>query len=264
MASANSKKKSNGEASAAPASASEQASALPLFFKKPVVLEVARHGKATVTPITDYSFARDTNSVPLNGIEFIEASKHYPIVFTTGDAPMPVAVLGLETTNYFINAKGAWKADHYIPAYARQYPFIFFEQPEQKQFYLCIDEASDAYHADAVEGGQPIYTDGKASELSNNALQFCTAYYQHHTITKNLCADLAEHKLLGPFQSQATLPSGKQLHLSGFQMIDEAALNALPDEVFLEFRKKGWLAFIYLAMSSASNWKRLMEVASEA
>ncbi len=265
-----SKKKNNGmEAAsngvqAAPGGAEQQAQGLPLFFKQPAVLDVGRHGKATVTPITDYGFTRETNSVPLNAIEFIEAAKFYPIVFTVDETPMPVAVLGLEKGNYFVEATGKWKADSYIPAYVRQYPFIFFEQPEQKQFFLCIDEASDAFHADAVEGGAPIYTDGKASELSNNALQFCTAYYQHHAITKNLCADLVQHKLLGPFQSEATLASGKKLHLSGFQMIDENAFNALPDEVFLEFRKKGWLAFIYLAMSAASNWKRLMDLAGAA
>ena len=30
------------------------------------------------------------------------------------------------------------------------------------------------------------------------------------------------------------------------QVIDEAKFNAMPDEVFLDWRKKGWLALVYL------------------
>ncbi len=256
-------KKNHTAAAAEQPKPDAESTGLPLFYSKPVVLDVARHADATVTPITDYSFARKVNSVPVNGIEFIEAAKQYPVVFTLGEQAMPVAVLGLENDNYFVEKDGSWKKGYYVPAYVRQYPFIFFEQPEQERFYLCIDEAAECFHQGASEGGQPLYTDGKASELSNHALQFCTAYYQHYNITKNLCADLVKHKLLAPFQSEAKLASGKQMHLSGFQMIDETAFNALSDEVFAEFRKKGWLAFIYLALAATSNWKQLIDLGNE-
>jgi SapC protein len=248
-----------------PADAAAAPSGMPLFFKDPRPLDSARHAKAAVRTHTDFAFAREANSLPLNVIEFIEASKAYPIVFTSDAAPMPAAVVGLEKGNYFVTADGTWQADNYIPAYARQYPFVFLEAPEAKKFYLCIDEGSALYHASGAEGANPLYTnEGKPSDITAGALQFCTAFYNHYTITKNFCADLKTHNLLMPYQSETKLASGRQINLAGFFMIDEKALNALPEKTFLEFRGKGWLPFIYLALASASNWKRLANLAHTA
>lgn len=236
---------------------------LPLFYTTPSVLDATRHAKSTVSSTNDYAFARGTNSVTLNSIEFIEAARYYPIVFASDEAALPAVVLGLEQSNYFVNADGTWREDHYIPAYIRQFPFIFFEQPSEERFYLCIDEAAPNFHLDGAAEGAPLYdAEGKPTPLSNHALEFCTAYYQHHSITQNMCADLVKHALLTPFHSEAKLANGTTLNLGGFQMIDEAAFNKLPDETFLEFRKKGWLAFIYFALASTANWKRLIDLAN--
>ncbi len=247
----------------------EQANAtnngLPLFYQQPAALEKNRHAKAGVLTAPNYSFAKATNSLTLNVLEFLEASKYYPIVFTAGDAPVPLAVVGLEKDNYFVGGDTLWREGTYIPAYVRQYPFIFFENEEEKKFYLCIDEKSTHYREKGDAGSEALFNaDGTPSPLSNNALEFCTAYYQQHAITKEFTADLVKHKLLSPYQSSVTLKTGRQISFSGFNMIDETAFNALPDEAILEFRKKGWLAFIYLALASTSNWNRLLGLANAA
>lgn len=235
---------------------------LPLFFRKPAALEKDRHAKSTLVTEANASFARQTNSIALNAIEFIEAAKHYPIAFTPADEPVALAIVGLENENYFVDAAGQWLPDTYIPAYVRQYPFIFFEDAEQKKFFLCVDEKAPHFSADGVADGVRLFNDdGTPSPMTNQALEFCNAYYRHHSITRNFAADLKKHKLLTPYQSQIKLQTGRMVTLSGFMMIDEAAFNALPDDVFLEFRSKGWLPFIYLALTSASNWKRLGSLA---
>ena len=238
------------------------AAGLPLFFRKPHPLDVKRHKQAAIRPGSEFGFARDTNSIPLNAIEFLEAVRHYPIVFTMGDHPLPVAIVGLERLNYFVQPDNSWKPGTYIPAYVRQYPFVLFERPEEKKFYLCIDEGAPHFSPSAAEGARRLYSDDeKSSDITNNALQFCTAFYNHHLITRNFCEDLKTHKLLMPYQSEAKLASGKTMNLAGFRMIDEKAFNALPDKVFLEFRRKGWLPFIYFALASTANWKRLIDAA---
>lgn len=231
---------------------------LPLFFSKPAIIEKERHAHTHLSHTSDISFAKQTNSVPLNTLEFIEASKFYPIVFTADEQSVPVAVLGWEKDNYFVDAQGAWAENHYIPAYIRQYPFIFVQNEQTDRFLLALDEAAANVHEGPTEDAEPLFENGEPSSLSKRALEFCTSFYQHMNITRNFCADLKAHKLLSPYSSKATL-EGREMQLNGFLMIDEAAFNALPDETFLEFRKKGWLAFIYLAMASASNWKMLME-----
>lgn len=243
----------------------EHASALPLFFKKPQALDKERHAKAGIRPAQHYGYAKATNSIPLNAIEFIEVVKHFPIVFTAEDMPTPVAVVGLKQGNYCVDENGAWDKRRYIPAYVRQYPFVFFEQKEEEKFYLCVDQASDSFVEKATSKDQALFDDkGEPTPATQNALDFCTAYYNHRQITENFCKDLKKHELLMPYHSEATLASGEKINLSGFQMIDEQRFNKLPDEVVLEFKQKGWLAFIYLSLAAASNWKQLFDYANEA
>ena len=247
---------------AAPADGATQATGLPLFFHKPAPVNPDRHGKTTIHPETSLRFASETNSIPLNAIEFIEAAKHYPIVFTNEENPTPVALVGLEQSNYFLGKEGEWTNPGYVPAYVRQYPFVFLEVPQSQQFILCIDEEAPHVSVDGGEGSALFDSDGKPTSITQQALQFCTAYYNHFVITKNLCADLKEHKLLSPNSSQIRLVNGRTLNLGGFQLIDEAAFNALDEKTFNEFRQKGWLPFIYLALAATSNWKALADKAA--
>lgn len=236
---------------------------LPLFISKPFALDKSRHAASGVSPTQDYSFAKQTNSIPLNAIEFVEACKYFPIVFSPGETPSPVAVMGLEQSNYFVSADGNWLERSYIPAYVRQYPFVFFEQKAENKFYLCVDEDAPSFNLEAKKGDLPLFdAKGETTQTTKNALEFCTAYYNHHQITRNFCEDMKKHDLLVPYQSEAKLPSGQNMNLGGFLMLDEQRFNALSDEVILEFRKKGWLAFIYLAFTSATNWKYLFNLAS--
>ena len=43
--------------------------------------------------------------------------------------PTPVALLGLDwrAATLFVEPAGAWRADTYIPAYIRAFPFVFVE-----------------------------------------------------------------------------------------------------------------------------------------
>jgi hypothetical protein len=235
---------------------------LPLFFVKPTALDKTRHAKSGLKTEADFSFARQTNSIALNAIEFIEAAKDFPIVFSAGDEPAALAVVGLEQQNYFVQSDNSWQADSYIPAYVRQYPFIFFENADDQKLFLCVDEKSPHFRVEGDDGANTLFNkDGSPSPMTNQALEFCNSYYRHHRVTRNLVEDLKAHNLLAPYQSQLKLKSGRDITLSGFLMIDEAAFNALDEKTFLEFRKKGWLAFIYLALTSASNWKRLASLA---
>jgi hypothetical protein len=239
---------------------------LPLFYEKPAALDSNRHAKAGLRSKATLAFARACNSVPLNAIEFIEAARCYPIVFSNEEAPFPVAVFGWERTNPFITAEDQWREDCYIPAYVRQYPFTLFEAPNSDKMYLCVDEASASFVGEINEKTSDVvafYDEGVATDATKRALEFTNAFYQHTRITRAFCDDLKRHNLLAPYDSTVRI-DGNEKHLKGFLMINETAFNALPPEVFLEFRAKGWLAFIYLSFASAINWKRLMEASKRA
>ena len=241
----------------------EDSANLPLFFKNPKPLDMKRHANAGLLPVQDLSFTAETNSILINAVEFFEAAKQYPIVFTSGENPLPAVIVGLEKQNYFVDAEGQWKSDAYLPAYVRKYPFVFMDMPERKEFLLCIDEAAPQYKETAPKEALPLYKDGQPSDLTKNALEFCTAYHNHYQLTRRFCEDVKAAGLLTVTRSDAKLFNGREIHLGGFQAIDEKKLAALPDETVLDFFKKGWMPLLYAALMSSSNWKKLVDLAAE-
>lgn len=236
--------------------------ALPLFYKDPHPLSAERHAGKSLSREAGYGFARGTGVLPLNMVEFGMAARSYPIVFTGDEVPAALAIVGLrQGRNLFVDANGEWALNHYVPAYARRYPFIFMTQREREQFVLCVDEGSDL----VAEGGdQPFFTDGKASEVTENAMRFCSAYQNHYEATRAFASALAEHGLLEPHRIELKLRSGEPISLGGFRIVSEAKVRELPDETFLEFRRQGWLPALYHQIQSGSNWGSLVALEDRA
>ena len=230
---------------------------LPLFYREPQALSSERHGGKSLAKQPDYSFSRDTNSVPVTAMECSRAMRDYPIVFTTGDPVVPVAVLGMRgAKNQFVESDGSWRAGAYIPAYVRRYPFILMESPDRLQYTLCVDEASSML----VDGDeQPLFNGDEAAEVANNALQFCSAYQGQHSFTIEFTAALEKYGLLVENRASVALKTGEQLSLSGFRMVDEEKFMALPDDVFLDWRQRGWIPLIYCHLLSMGKWQSLVE-----
>ncbi len=236
--------------------ASEQAPK-PLFFNDPHPISKDRHGNAGLNKLDHVSFAAKTNSIPLNIVEFFDACKHFPIVFTTGEQPTPVALVGIEDShNYFVGDKGEWQQDTYLPAYIRKYPFILMEDQAADRWILCVDEKAPNYAAKGAD--MPFFTDaGESSEMTDNALKFSTSYQQQHNMTLEYCRALKENGLLSEKTSTLNLPDGSTMSLGGFAVIDEKAFANLPDNTFLEWRKRGWTAVTDAVLISGTNWRQL-------
>jgi SapC len=236
-------------------------SALPVFYRQPRPLNAVTDAKNGLNAANSYAFARSTNSLVVNAVEFPFAMRAYPIVFTTSEPRAAVAVLGLaDGENLFIGDDGAWAENCYIPAYARRYPFILMEQPGSSDMLLCLDTASGLI----VEGGaRPLFEDGKPSKLVQDALAFCREFHAQHLATMEFVKGLASHGLLTPNEARVTLNSGRQMTLRGFDVIDEAKFNALPDEVFLDWRRRGWLHLVYCHLMAMANWSRLVDLSAK-
>ena len=87
------------------------------FYKNPVPLNKNEHKDKKISSLgQSFMFAEKTNSVILAGVEFTEAAKEYPIVFTqAGDKIVPVALLGLRNEeNLYVGANGAWDGGTFL------------------------------------------------------------------------------------------------------------------------------------------------------
>ncbi|WP_233233245.1 SapC family protein [Bordetella sp. LUAb4] len=230
---------------------------LPLFYVEPRPLNANLHGNLSLSGGKGFAYAAKTNAVPLVATELPTACRHFPIVFTDGPQPAPVAVLGVRAgENLFVGADGKWREGTYIPAYIRRYPFIFTENADRSQFTLCVDEAADA----VVEGRDNPFFDeaGEPTALARSALDFCRDYQNQHAFTTEFATALAEADLLVENRADITLADGQRLALSGFKVVDEAKFNKLPDETFLRWRANGWLPLVYCHLLSINTWPALI------
>ena len=64
-------------------------------------------------------------------------------------------------------------------------------------------------------------------------------------------------------EAQIQVGEATRINFSGFRIIDEKKLAELDDKVILEFRKKGWLPFLYAHLFSGAQWQRLSSILAD-
>ena len=99
-----------------------------------------------------------THAIPATVDEFALLQRHYPIVFSVGDTPVPLALMGLnEGINVFLDDEGKLHDDTiYVPAYMRRYPFLLARlRPDSDELSLCFDPTSGAIGD--FDDGEPLF-----------------------------------------------------------------------------------------------------------
>jgi hypothetical protein len=235
--------------------------ALPIFYRRPRPLNSETDRGKSLLLAPDHGFARDTNSLVLNGGEFRQAMRFYPIVFSLAEPVSAFAVVGLlDNENLFVGPDGKWVPETYVPAYVRRYPFILMEQPGSAELIVCFDEDSNL----VVESGErPLFEAGQPTKLLQDAIGFCREFHAQHAATTAFVRALAAEGLLVRNEARVVLSSGKQMTLRGFDVVDEAKFNALPDELFLDWRRRGWVHLVFCHLMSMGNWGRLVDLAAK-
>ena len=90
------------------ASAAPAIQSLPLFYQGIEPLNVSQHGNMKVRSVVKMGQIGTTHAIPLTVDEFTLVQRHYPIVFSIGENPIPMALMGLnEGVNVFLTTTGA-------------------------------------------------------------------------------------------------------------------------------------------------------------
>ncbi|MBA3940769.1 MAG: multidrug transporter [Sphingopyxis sp.] len=231
--------------------ATAPANNLPLFYKDLVPLSSIDHADFHARSLEKADFLVNQHAVPLTSDEFVSACRFYPIVFSAGENPVPLALMGLnEGVNTFVDDEGKLKNPVYVPAYIRRYPFMLARlSPNSEELSLCFDPTPGALGK--FEEGDALFVDGNPSEAVNQVLQFCQQFEESGQRTGFFVDELKKAELLMDGEV-AIQPEGsdKPFIYRGFQMVDENKLRELRGDVLRKMMQNGMLPLIFAHLFS--------------
>jgi hypothetical protein len=235
-----------------------QASNLPLFYKNLQPLSASLHGALRIASTNTAPYFAQANAIPLTIDEFVAAQRFFPIVFSGGDMPVPLALLGLnEGVNVFVNDEGVPHNPFYIPAYVRRYPYLLARLDEKaEELSLCFDPDSGLVSEDG--NGDALFDGDKPSEALNAILKFCEDFEIAAQRTSAFVKELVDMDLL--IDGEVTIqPDGAEQPFvyRGFRMIDENKVRDMNGDQLRKLNQNGILPLIMAHMFSLSSIRDL-------
>jgi SapC len=224
---------------------------LPLFYKELQPLSSQEHGAWRMRPLEKAPWLAEQHAIPVTVDEFSSVQRFYPIIFSLGDNPVPLALMGLnEGVNTFIDDEGNTIGDSYIPAYVRRYPYLLARlREDSEELSLCFDPSTEALGA--FEDGESLFEDGQPSEATKAVLSFCEQFEQAGARTTAFMEDLVKSGLL--MDGEVSIQTGEDTPpyiYRGFQMVDEAKLAALTGDKLRKYMQSGLLPLVHAHLFS--------------
>jgi len=223
---------------------------LPLFYNDLVLLSSQEHENWKSRATDKATWLKDVNTVPLTVEEFPLAQRNFPIVFSAGDNPFPIALMGMnEGVNVFVDEDGTVNTPIYMPAYVRRYPFLLARvRPDSDELSLCVDPTSDL--VGEFDEGEPLFENNGPSESCKNTLGFCEQFEIAGQKTANFMTELTKHNLLMDGELNIDVGNGQPFNYRGFRMVDENKLREVRGDVLRSWNQSGLLALIYAHLFS--------------
>lgn len=227
---------------------------LPLFYNSLEALNSGQHSKYHIRRLESVPAMGSTHAVPVTVDEFALLQRHYPIVFSVGGDPVPLALMGLsDGINAFLDEKGMPRDKGiYIPAYMRRYPFLLARlRPDSDELSLCFDPTSGAIGE--FEEGEALFDGDQPSETTKAILQFCEQFETAGQRTAAFIQELKNTDLLMDGEV-AIQPEGaaQPFVYRGFRMVDEEKLRELRGDELRKMNQSGLLPLIFAHLFSLS------------
>jgi len=224
---------------------------LPLFYQDLMPLNSRDHANYKSRQTDKANWLSGQHAVPLTADEFVDASRCYPIVFSSGEGSVPLALMGLnEGVNVFLDADNKLTENVYVPAYVRRYPFLLAKlSPESEELSLCFDPTTDL--VGEGEEGYPLFDGDKPTESTQGVLEFCKQFEEAGQRTQNLVTELEKAGLLMDGEVAIQQQGTEQPFVyRGFKMVDEAKLRELRGDQLRTWNQNGVLALVYAHLFS--------------
>ncbi|HSG33684.1 MAG TPA: SapC family protein [Sphingomonadaceae bacterium] len=228
--------------------ASEPTTKLPMFYNDLMPLNLRDHKGWKSRKADRASWLENQHAVPLTVEEFPLAMRHFPIVFSSGENPVPLALFGLnEGINVFMDSDGKITEEIYLPAYVRRYPFLLARlDPKSDNMSLCFDPSSGLLGE--FKEGDEMFVDDKPSDFTQGVMKFCENFEQAGQRTQFFVDELKKNELLmeGEVAIQRTgaEEGAPPFVYRGFKMVNQEKFKEVPGDKLVEWNKSGFLTLV--------------------
>lgn len=239
-------------------------STLPLFYKSLAPLSSQLHPTHGIKARTDLGYTRTAHAIPITVDEFSIVQRYYPIIFSVGDTPTPLALVGLqEGRNLYLDDNGQWQTGFYVPAFVRRYPFMLAKlAPEATELSLCFDDSAGMV---AAGEGDALFDGTEPSAVTKQILDFCQQFEQAVFRTRAFMDELTKLNLL--MDGEVTIQREglpQPAVYRGFQMVAEDRMQNLRGDQARKLVQSGLLGLCYAHLFSLALISPLFEKQFEA
>lgn len=225
---------------------------LPLFYNDLAPLNSRDHSKFHARTLDRAPWAAAQHAIPLTTDEFVLAQRFFPIIFSVGENPVPLALMGLnEGVNVFFEEDGKAREDFYIPAYIRRYPYLLARlDPNSETMSLCFDPSAGLVEENGE--GNALFDGDQPSEQTQALLQFCQNFEEAGIRTQQFVDELKKAELLMDGEVAISRPDqpDQPYIYRGFMMINQEKLAEVRGDKLRTWNQNGMLGLIYAHLFS--------------
>jgi hypothetical protein len=234
--------------------ASAPKASLPLLYKNLVPLNSRDHANWRARTVDKAPWVAGQHAVPLTAEEFPLAQRDFPIVFSQGDKPVPLALMGLnEGVNTYFDAEGAPIGEpRYVPAYIRRFPFLLARLEQNSDtMSLCFDPNTTLLGP--FDDGQPLFDDQQQpTEHTRQLLEFCERFEEAGMRTQAFMEELVKAELLmeGEVSIQRADQPERPFVYRGFRMVNQEKLREARGDQLRKWNESGLLPLLFAHLYS--------------
>ncbi len=237
-----------------------QQNGLPLLYQDLVPLSSQAHATWRARQMKDWGILKGVHALPITCDEFTAAQRSLPIIFATGDDPVPLALMGLsEGSNVLLDENNVPVPGTYIPAYARRYPFLLARlNPEGEELSLCFDPTPELLGE--FEEGERLFDGTEPAAPIKSTLEFCEQMEMAAQRTTQFVADLKAMDLLTDGEVTIQPQDAPQPFIyRGFQIVNEEKLRDMRGDQLRKMMQSGMLPLIHAHLFSLQILRELFE-----
>lgn len=200
----------------------------------------------------DWKVSADQISVPVTRDEMPALAGQFVLVFAVDTPSYPVALLGTDGKNTYLNKEGDWDGVS-IPARMAIYPFSSVVVEGQVELARAADAANFKDPA-----GEALFDERGAATPFLQAMTMTVAR-SHFGVMQamRLTGELDQAGLLKAAPLSFALADGTSRQVDGYRIVDEAALSRLDGATRMQLEHSGAMALVTAHRTSLTNVARL-------